>query len=204
MSTYVKSKVVFAGDAAVGKTSIIYKYKDIKERVQATIVASSISCEVDYQDKKVTLNVWDTAGQDDYRVLVPVYARSAQIGVIVFDQTSIDSLEHVTEWYNFLSNASDIPYIVLVQNKIDLPPAEGVTDEHVKEIADKLGIGEHIYKTSAKDGQNIEILFYALAELVEKCESSNTPDDVVIFPTPPPNTSGSENETSGDTGKRCC
>jgi len=49
------------------------------------------------------LNVWDTAGQDDYRVLVPVYARSAQIGVIVFDQTNPESLEHVIDWHKFLS-----------------------------------------------------------------------------------------------------
>ena len=203
MSTYVKSKVVFTGDAAVGKTSIIYKYKEINEKVQATIVASSISCEVDYNGKKVTLNVWDTAGQDDYRVLVPVYARAAQIGVIVFDQTSYESLEHVTEWYTFLSNISDIPYIVLVQNKIDLPPAEGVTDDAVFEIASKLGIGDRVYKTSAKDGQNIDILFYALADLVEQCEPSDTPENVITFPTPPALSEKPTEETSGK-DKKCC
>ena len=42
--------------------------------------------------------MWDTAGQESYRSLLPLYYRGASIVVLVYDITNEDSLEQ-TKWW---------------------------------------------------------------------------------------------------------
>jgi GTPase SAR1 family protein len=50
--------------------------------------------------------VFDTAVQDDFRCLVPLYARFAQVGVIVYDQLAQSSFDSFPNWINFLKSNS--------------------------------------------------------------------------------------------------
>ena len=47
------------------------------------------------------LEIWDTAGQESYRSLLPLYYRGACIVVLVYDITNSDSLEQ-TKWWGWV------------------------------------------------------------------------------------------------------
>ena len=83
-------KIVVMGDVAVGKTSLVTKtVHDIFEENQKSTIGASFSAKiVVVQGDEVKLNIWDTAGQEKYRSMVPLYYKDADAAVLVFDLTS--------------------------------------------------------------------------------------------------------------------
>jgi small GTP-binding protein len=85
----LKGKIILIGNANVGKTSI-FNYKisrDFQEKYKSTIGANYQKVKIEVDSKKIILYVWDTAGQDNYRNLVPYYFRDTQAVLIVFSVT---------------------------------------------------------------------------------------------------------------------
>jgi GTPase SAR1 family protein len=64
-----KYKLVFLGDQAVGKTSIItrFMYDTFDSTYQATIGIDFLSKTMYLEDRTVRLQLWDTAGQERFR-----------------------------------------------------------------------------------------------------------------------------------------
>lgn len=58
-------KVIILGDSGVGKTSLMNQYvqKKFTKEYKATIGADFLTKEIEIDDKTVTLQIWDTAGQ---------------------------------------------------------------------------------------------------------------------------------------------
>lgn len=44
------------------------------------------------------LQLWDTAGQEKYKSLVPAYLRDANAAIFVYDVTRKESLENLKGW----------------------------------------------------------------------------------------------------------
>jgi small GTP-binding protein len=162
-----KHKVVFVGDAQVGKTSLIHSYLNQDIDTVATLGATSTRVEPSVDDTTVLLNVWDTAGQESLRNLVPVYAKGSHAAVIVFDLTNSVSYEHVAGWYEYIVQTVGEIIICLAANKSDLPPTVDINevfqwaaDHHVQ-----------VTRTSAKDRVNVEALFETVArELIKSAK----------------------------------
>jgi small GTP-binding protein len=156
----VKYKVVFVGDAKAGKTSLIHSYLNQDVNPVATLGATSTRVEVQVDGSTILLNVWDTAGQESLRNLVPVYAKGSHAAVIVFDVSDPISYEHVPGWYDYIiQNVGDSIVICLAANKSDLPAAvdrnevfQWAVDHHVQ-----------VTSTSAKERVNVEALFETVA-----------------------------------------
>ena len=119
-------KVVLLGDTNVGKTAILTRFAKgnfIKES-EPTIGAHFMSkiMESNELGYPVKLQVWDTAGQEKYRSITPIYYRDADAAVIVFDITSaltIDNAESV--WLKDLKEHSKPDCVIaLAGNKSDL------------------------------------------------------------------------------------
>jgi len=75
--------------------------------------------------KKVTVQYWDTTGQEKYRSLAKNYYKGANCCVLVYDITNMDSFSHLSEWkQQFTQNSSNssgkITPFVVIGNKIDL------------------------------------------------------------------------------------
>ena len=187
---YTKGKIVFLGDMQVGKTAIIncYNQMDVKN-VEPTIAVNSIKTTVYLDGKEVNLNLWDTAGQENFRCLLPLYVRGAQVGVIVFDLSKKDSYDHVEEWIKIFRQQNDCK-IVVVGNKNDLQKAIDIDKVHT-ELVDK---GYPFFQTSAISGEGIEVLFHEIAAIVDK-EEGNQINSSVFQP---------ENTEIKDSGKSCC
>jgi small GTP-binding protein len=66
--------------------------------------------------------VWDTAGQEQYRSLVPMYARSASAALVVVDTNAPTGADSAAQWVVFLrENCPSQCLGFFVANKIDLP-----------------------------------------------------------------------------------
>ncbi|GMM36515.1 Rab family GTPase [Saccharomycopsis crataegensis] len=114
MSEYTKRfgafKLVFLGESAVGKSSIIQRFtRNIFDEYQnATIGAAFISRIFEFRDdankviNKVKYEIWDTAGQERYKSLTPMYYRNANVAVIVFDLTEKSSFTRAKDWISEL------------------------------------------------------------------------------------------------------
>ena len=119
-----KFKIIFLGDQGTGKSSILNRFVSDKfdPNYQATIGLDFNSKNVKIDNQDVRLLLYDTAGQEKFRSLIPMYTRDAQIILLVYDVTRKDSFTHIPEWINSLTNVKKEEVIfVLVANKIDLP-----------------------------------------------------------------------------------
>ena len=85
-----KYKAVFLGDQGTGKTSIIkaFMYGSFDHNYQATIGIDFLSKTMYLDDRTVRLQIWDSAGQERFRSLIPSYIRDSSVAVVVYDITS--------------------------------------------------------------------------------------------------------------------
>ncbi len=94
-----KAKVVFAGSAGVGKTSIIYRLDHGEmQPTYPTIGAAISNRDMKKYGVSIRLDVWDTAGQERFRSISPFYFRDAQYCVLVFDLTNFKSFKDIAVW----------------------------------------------------------------------------------------------------------
>jgi small GTP-binding protein len=115
--------------------------------------------------RAVSLEVWDTAGQEVYRSLVPIYLRGARLAILVLDLTSPTSLAALPGWVELAQSAlpEGTPMFV-VANKTDLIDAICVDDQEIRAFAHLHDFP--VFHTSAITGDGIEQLFAAAAETV--------------------------------------
>lgn len=172
---YPEFKVVLIGDSFVGKTSLINRfYRDIfNEEEPSTIAAAYLQVPVDVNGKTVKLNIWDTAGHERFHCIVPLYARTADTLIIVFDITKSKTFTNAKEWLTSLSDEiTKAPISFLVANKSDLSPDAdtSIYESWAKE-------NELFFeKTSAKTGLNVSKLFMRIAEeLLNNCFTPQNP-----------------------------
>jgi Ras-related protein Rab-6A len=67
------------------------------------------------------LLLWDTAGQEKFRSLIPAYLRDAHCAVFVYDVSRESSFKGLTEWIQIFDNYKRKDSImVIVGNKIDI------------------------------------------------------------------------------------
>ena len=91
---------MFLGDQSVGKTSVIYrfKYDYFEDNYNATIGIDFITQKIYVEDRVITLNLWDTAGQEKFKSLIPSYIKDSQAIVVVYDVTSRESFLSIDKW----------------------------------------------------------------------------------------------------------
>lgn len=113
-------KVVIIGDAGSGKTTFLRKYMTGEFTRDYRPTLSSIMHQLPIYTNKgiVTLDVWDTPGQDLISGLRSSYV-NADAFVVFFDTASNLSYKHAINWIYKLRAIVDVP-IVLVGNKIDI------------------------------------------------------------------------------------
>ena len=156
-----KYKIIFLGDQGTGKSCILNRFVEDKfdDNYQATIGLDFQSKNVKIDNQDVHLLLYDTAGQEKFRSLIPMYTRDANIIILVYDITRKESFNHIPDWINGLTNVNfDNVIFALVGNKIDLDDKREVNkDEGIKLAQEKKCIFEEV---SAKTAENFSELFY--------------------------------------------
>ena len=162
-------KILILGASTVGKTSVLIRY--IYNTFDPDSVAT-LGIDVKYKyikmnNKKIRLDIWDTAGQDRFQNIAKNYFRNAHAVVFVFDVNKKITTEKLKFW---LDNANE--YVskdivkVLVGNKIDVEGKREVSTEQMKSLGHKYNM--ETFETSAKTGAGIpEIFTYLVTNLIK-------------------------------------
>ena len=79
-------KIVILGNSNVGKTCVVNRFANdvFLESSQPTIGANFVTKKIDMGNCYYKFEVWDTAGQEKYRSLTPMYYKGAAAAVIVY------------------------------------------------------------------------------------------------------------------------
>ena len=157
-------KITLLGNSGVGKTCIITRYTEgsFEQNKASTSGASYSQKHLVIENKEITLDVWDTAGQEKYRSLGRHFYKDAYIVCLVYDITNLESFQTLKKkWYNDLKTYGEKYSIVaVVGNKSDCYENEKVPEEEAREYAKS--INAIFMLTSAKTGDNVDVLFETL------------------------------------------
>lgn len=156
------NKVIFLGESGVGKTSIITRrrYGTFNYEMTPTIGVGYELIDEPYDNHVVQLYLWDTAGQEQFNSIVPIYCQEAKIAIIVASFTDASSIKEIDKWNKFCDDSNDHPLVIVVINKIDIAPEETLNSIK-EEIRQKF---ESFFCVSAKTGSGIDELFSFIAK----------------------------------------
>jgi Ras-related protein Rab-11A len=116
-------KIVVVGDAAVGKSNILYRYvnNEFVSNTKATVGVELFHKSFKINGKFVKVHIWDTAGQERYKSMTSAYYRGAKGALIVYDITREDTFKNVENWFNEIRQHGEKNIaLMMVGNKCDL------------------------------------------------------------------------------------
>ena len=149
-------KLVLLGEAAVWKSSLVLRFvsNEFQENKEPTIGAAFLTQKCTVGDRTIKYEICDTAGQERFASLAPMYYRNAQAAVVVYDITKPSSFIRARHWIKELKDQSPEGIVIaLVVNKLDLEDERKVEASEVEEEANSQGL--MFFQTSAKTGEEI-------------------------------------------------
>ncbi len=174
-------KVILIGDPAVGKTTLRKRFMgepfdpEYLMTIGADFSIYSISLETVPERPTITFQIWDLVGTPHYGTVFSAYYRGANGALIIYDVTRRNTFDNVRLWVNDFvkgNGRGELPYCV-IGNKTDLRPEipvaiqkeEGMDlSEQLAEEITKKDISIDYLETSAKTGQNVDLMFHCLAK----------------------------------------
>ncbi len=160
-------KVVLLGDSGVGKTCIISRYISgtFDQNSPSTNGASYASKIITFEhlNKQISLDIWDTAGQEKYKSLTKFFYKDAAVAILVYDITQNESFENMKNyWLGQLKEFGTKNIILGVAgNKCDMYEKEVVNENEARKFAEEIGAFFNV--TSAKNNTGINDLFMTAA-----------------------------------------
>jgi Ras-related protein Rab-5C len=153
--TVKKVKLVLLGNSAAGKTCIVQRMVNnmFNANNSSTIGAAYTIYNV---ETNIKVEIWDTAGQERFYSLLPMYARGAEIILVVIDvEKNID--EQFVKWNAYIQDNKTMfsPHckLFLLFNKYDLNPRFEIPENIMSQIQFSF-----VTLVSAKTAHNIDKL----------------------------------------------
>lgn len=176
----IKAKFVIIGDYNVGKTTMteLFIYNKLNTNTMSTIGGSFAVKKIIFPDtNSMTINLWDTAGQEKFRSMISIYYRGANVIFLVFDISSRKTWESINFWYNQINSHQSeddlFPICVLIGNKSD--KVHNVSIEEIKTKAEELQIDWYILSSFDSDAvEKINNIFEQTSIKLFKLMKSNT------------------------------
>ncbi|GAB4311149.1 MAG: hypothetical protein Kow0069_11440 [Promethearchaeota archaeon] len=131
----LKFKVVVCGDRDVGKTSLIKRFCEgtFDLNMKPTLGVDFGRKDMTLEGHDCAFTLWDFAGEEKFRVLLPGYISGASGALLVFDLAAPTTFESLPEWLELLRVHGRDLNVALVANKLDLlvdeAELEGVEQE---------------------------------------------------------------------------
>ncbi len=153
-------KVVLAGDQAVGKTSIRKRYlgESFEGKYMLTIGTEFSLKKIKVNDVMVNLQIWDLAGQQQFKAVRSLYYQGSSGAILVYDVNNRQTLKNLTAWIDelIMHNQTKLVPILVLANKIDLRDvvqsneSEGITTDEGRIETKRL---EKLYAERGFDAQ---------------------------------------------------
>lgn len=175
-------KIVILGAGGVGKTCLFNRYCFNSFNMN-TELTMGINFHTTYmnihrkdgkgngEDKYIINSIFDLAGQERFKPLIPKFIKGAHGALLVFDSLSFSSFQQLDDWYNnIIENVEDpdIPKI-LVGSKSDLlesaNKAEIVNNDLIQDFI-KLNRLDGFFRTSALQNYNVLEVFKEITNLM--------------------------------------
>lgn len=158
-------KLILVGNQNVGKTCLIKKYVNgtYNPNQYPTSSANCFIKDLIYNERRLRLNIWDTAGQEKYNSLVTPFFRNAQGAIVVCDLSDETTIQPTQKWVRDVRNINgpDIP-ILFLGNKKDI--ADPALVKQAKDLAKNLEL--QYMETSAQDDPHVDEPFLFLIEKI--------------------------------------
>ena len=107
-------KVCLVGPSFTGKSTLVNYLHDKPSACVETTIGVAYSC-MTLENTK--LHIWDTAGQEKYAPLTPMYYRNADICICMFDASRVETFERLEN--EIITNISPNTKCIILGNKID-------------------------------------------------------------------------------------
>jgi small GTP-binding protein len=116
-------KLCIFGDGGVGKTTLVQRYltKIFNEDLKMTIGADFSIKTFEIEGKKVVVRIWDFAGEERFKVLLPSFAKGADGGLFMYDISRYTSVKNLDDWLsiferNVKGQQMKIPIVMVVND----------------------------------------------------------------------------------------
>ena len=177
-----KGKIVnflLVGNMAVGKTSIITKYRGeaINPNHITTVgtdctIVQKENLQIDNQVVNVQAKIWDSAGQERFKDIVKNAIKNTQGIILIYSVTDPNSFKDCEGWMGRIKDDQDLLTFPMffVGNKIDLE--RKVNKEDVEAFAKKYNM--KYFEISAQTGEGVkEVIDEFIVEVYKRGKDNN-------------------------------
>ena len=160
-------KIIVAGNAGVGKSTLLRRYIDGKfiSDMKMTVGVDHFAKELQVSNVRYKMQIWDLGGQDRFRYIVDFALRGAHGALLLFDITNYSSFLSIDKWVQLLRANNKVLPILLVATKWDLQECSVVKNVLIPKILKRNKIRGYI-ETSSKTGQNVKKVFEKMLSTV--------------------------------------
>ncbi|XP_072296275.1 ras-related protein Rab-17-like [Eucyclogobius newberryi] len=165
----LRVKMVLLGSSGVGKSSLAARFVQGECRgIQPTVGCAYHTHVVRVNGASLRFEIWDTAGQEKYHSVTPLYYRGAHAALVVYDISKRESFTRAQFWLRELEQQyiPDSTVVWLVGNKTDLEQSRQVSLQEGQSLAEDRGLG--FVETSALSGDHVNQLLRTVAYRVHE------------------------------------
>eukprot|EP00066_Takifugu_rubripes_P021871 XP_011611137.1 PREDICTED: ras-related protein Rab-17 isoform X1 [Takifugu rubripes] len=169
----LRVKMVLLGGSGVGKSSLALRF--VRSEFRSTV--PTVGCAymthmIHLRDVSLRFEIWDTAGQEKYHSVTPLYYRGAHAALLVYDISKRETFYRVQLWLQELEKhyipGSTVMW--LIGNKADLGHARQVSEQEGHSLAADRGL--YFIETSALSGDHVDELLQDPTECTSVLEVS--------------------------------
>jgi len=170
-------KIGMIGNDSVGKTSLSKCYEKneplpYNNFYPFTPGVDILSKIIIFNRKKISVQIWDTAGQEIFNSITSGHLRGLHGCFIVYDVTNKESFERLDNWIQFYKDFNQYKkrIMIILGNKVDIKERV-IKSLEAKEFAKEKNLP--YFETSSMTMQNINEAFESMAKMILESENEN-------------------------------
>ncbi|MFX0059525.1 MAG: Rab family GTPase [Candidatus Hodarchaeota archaeon] len=162
-------KVLLVGHNDSGKITHLERFGNswFEANTKLTIGISFEIKEIKIENLYIRLQIWDLASQDRWKPMVPLYCRGALGAILMFEISSSETLDKLSQWVQIIrENTRNIP-IILIGNYDDLNHFRQVSVDQGLDFVKSEGLNGY-FECNVLIGENLNKVFESLIRMIIK------------------------------------